>query len=264
MGDSCCDKEQRWMIREERGQKMKLSTARQLRFSIPTSIRPMAKGLASRFLPGVFKYQEEENFWDDRWRAGDFGNGYYMRHMLGLAGEATQDFIAGKIVADFGCGPQGSLAWATQASVRIGIDVLADAYSRYDIRKHGMCYVASTERSIPLPTNFVDVMFTMNAMDHVNNFSAMCAEVGRVIVPGGSLFASFNLGEPPTFTEPQSLTERAVTAALAKHFTVLSTRVAPRGPEGDVYKYCHEPESTPIAPLTPRHLWVRATKRRIG
>ena len=46
--------------------------------------------------------------------------------MLAMAEEPTADFLAGKIVAAFGCGPRGSLVWAPNALLRIGIDVLAD------------------------------------------------------------------------------------------------------------------------------------------
>jgi ubiquinone/menaquinone biosynthesis C-methylase UbiE len=70
------------------------------------------------------------------------------------------------------------------ARARIGIDVLADSYSQFGIHNHNMIYVASDERRIPLPSNYVDVMFTMNAMDYVSNFSVMAAEIVRVIAPG--------------------------------------------------------------------------------
>jgi hypothetical protein len=41
---------------------MKLSVARRFRFFVPAALRPMTKG-ALRFVPSVFKYQEELNFW---------------------------------------------------------------------------------------------------------------------------------------------------------------------------------------------------------
>ena len=62
--------------------------------------------------------------------------------MLAMAEESTQRFISGKVVADFGCGPRGSLAWAASAAIKV----------------------------IPLPSDFIDVMFTMHAMRYVDNF----------------------------------------------------------------------------------------------
>src|SRR5436853_5907059 len=90
---------------------------------LPRSIRPLAFRLL-RFTPSL-KHQAEIAYWRNEWTGGKFHNDYYRRTMLGLAGETDDFFLRGKIVADFGCGPQGSLAWATAARLRIGIDVLA-------------------------------------------------------------------------------------------------------------------------------------------
>ena len=116
--------------------------------------------------------------------------------MLAMAEEPDDNFLKGKIVADFGCGPRSSLFWASSASLKIGIDVLADRYADEftdNIISHGMIYLKSTEKVIPLPSNFVDVMFTLNAIDHVDSFSNMCSEIIRVLKPGGDFIGSFNL-----------------------------------------------------------------------
>jgi ubiquinone/menaquinone biosynthesis C-methylase UbiE len=188
-------------------------------------------------MPSRFKYPEEITYWQNEWNAGRFSNDYYEQTMLMLAHEPDGEFLQDKIVADFGCGPQGSLCWAKTARVRIGIDVLADAYSQFGIRDHNVTYISSNERSIPLPSNYVDVLFTMNAMDHVSSFPKMAAEVVRVIVPGGLFVGSFNLGEPPTFSEPQALTEDRVRKILLRHFVIELAHSAARGPKGDVYQY---------------------------
>jgi len=199
----------------------------------------MVKGLV-RVVPSRFKYREEITYWQTEWMAGRFHNDYYKQTMLMLAHERDCEFLRDKIVADFGCGPQGSLCWAKAARARIGIDVLADAYVRFGIHDHDMIYVSSDERRIPLPSNYVDVMFTMNAMDHVSSFSTMATEIIRVIVPGGLFIGAFNVGEPPTFSEPQTLTEERVRNRLLRHFSVEWVRSAIKGPEGDVYKYIRE------------------------
>lgn len=56
-----------------------------------------------------------------------------------------------------------------------------------NIISHGMIYLKSTEKVIPLPSEFVDIIFTVNAIDHVNNFEIMCDEIIRVLKPGGIL-----------------------------------------------------------------------------
>jgi SAM-dependent methyltransferase len=209
------------------------------RLLIPPFVRPAIKKLL-RLVPSRFKYPDEIGYWQNEWAAGRFHNDYYERTMLTLAHEPDGEFLRDKIVADFGCGPQGSLCWAKLARARIGIDVLADAYSQFGIRGHDMIYVSSTEHHIPLPSNYVDVMFTMNAMDHVSSFSKMAAEVVRVIAPGGLFIGAFNLGEPPTFSEPQTLTEDRVRKTLLGHLNIELVRSTANGPDGDKYRHIRE------------------------
>jgi SAM-dependent methyltransferase len=163
-------------------------------------------------------------------------NDRYEPIMLAIAEEENGDFLSGKVVADFGCGPRGSLAWAKSALVRIGIDVLADQYAdsfKNAITSHDMIYVKSTEKVIPIPSNFVDVMFTLNAIDHVDDFPTMCAEILRVLKPGGYLIGSFNLEEPPSFGEPQTLSVKDVQTQLLDHLQVESYRISRQGDEPD-------------------------------
>src|ERR1035437_1167159 len=118
------------------------------------------------------------------------------------------------------------------AALRIGIDVLVDLYAdafKDDLISHGMVYVKSTEAVIPLPSNFVDVVITLNAIDHVDRFAEMCQEVLRILKPGGEFIASFNLEEPASRTEPQRLTEELVKVNLLDHLETLSYRVSKQG-----------------------------------
>jgi SAM-dependent methyltransferase len=210
-------------------------------------------------MPTLFKHQDEIDYWRREWKAGCFANDYYRHTMLGMAGQDDDTFLKGKIVADFGCGPQGSLEWANAAKIRIGIDVLANAYSEFGIASHSMVYVCSSERGIPLPSNYIDVLYTMNAVDHVSNLRAMCQEIVRVLAPGGLFLGSFNLWEKATFSEPQTLTEEILQAELLRHLRVDFYRIAPPGPKGDTYAPFFERRYID-RPCEGAHLWVRATK----
>jgi SAM-dependent methyltransferase len=193
-------------------------------------------------------------------RGGRFTNDFYEPILLALAGDVD---LEGKVVADFGCGPQGSLTWASSATVRIGIDVLASRYADEfpELLEHGMIYVTSTETRIPLPTDSVDLMFSLNALDHVANFEAMCAELVRVLRPGGLLAASLNLDEPATAEEPQRLTEERVRASLLDRLVVESYRIAGKPEVGEhLYLQFTEGEPTPYIPGMEGILWVRARK----
>ena len=213
------------------------------------------------------KYNEELAFWRERFEAGqltDPGTGPgYERLMLGMAEEPDKDFVDGKIVADFGCGPCGTLVWAHNALLRIGIDVLADRYADEfpnTIRSHDMIYVKSTEKIIPLPSDFVDVLFTLNAIDHVSDFPAMCDEIIRVIRPGGLFIGSFNLNEPWSITEPQQLNESTIDVHLLDRLEIRSYRTSRQG-QG------YEPliaGATEYEPGEKGFAWVKATKPSSG
>lgn len=70
-----------------------------------------------------------------------FQNKHYKELMLNIAQETSDMFLDGKIVADFGCGPRGSLAWTDKPAIKLGIDVLAGKYLenfRDELIKHGL------------------------------------------------------------------------------------------------------------------------------
>jgi SAM-dependent methyltransferase len=201
------------------------------------ALRPIAMPILNRL---IGKNDAELNFWRSKFEIdkGKFNNSHYERLLLAMAEEPSDDFLSGKIVADFGCGPRGSLVWASSALLRIGIDVLADRYADEftdNIVSHGMIYLKSTENMIPLPSDFVDVMFTLNAMDHVDNFPVMCKEIIRVLKPGGEFIGSFNLEEPRSACEPQQLNERIIKENLLNYLEVQSYRITKKGPKENLY-----------------------------
>jgi SAM-dependent methyltransferase len=229
---------------------------------LPEPAKAIVRPIRNRF---VSKTSAELAFWRGRLMIdnGHFQNSHYERLMLGMAGEPNADFLSGKVVADFGCGPRGSLVWASPALMRIGIDVLADRYAdefTSNILSHGMVYVKSTELVIPLPNDFVDVMFTLNAIDHVDHFSTMCQEIERVIKPGGLFIGSFNLEEPAARTEPQNLSERIINENLLDHLNVQTYRLTGKLPSGgDPYAQFFEADPS-YTRGEEGYLWVRAEK----
>ena len=60
---------------------------------------------------------------------GEFQNSWFERFYTSHFGLTVEDY-AGKRVLDVGCGPRGSLEWATTALERVGVDPLADEYLR--------------------------------------------------------------------------------------------------------------------------------------
>ncbi len=236
-----------------------------LKTVIPKPILKFARHVRSRFFADYQKHHAELSFWQGRFKAdkGHFQNSHYRRILLAIAGESTDEFTRGKIVADFGCGPRGSLVWATPALLRVGIDVLADRYFdefKTDLALHDMIYLKSTEKSIPLPSHFVDIVFTLNAIDHVDHFTAMCSEILRILKPGGLFIGSFNLEEPETATEPQRLTVDLIKTYLLGPMTIETYRISEKGPKDNVYGPLLENNELVYRKGNEGILWVRASK----
>lgn len=212
------------------------------------------------------KHRCEIDYWRDVFRSedGKFHNSHYKELMLAIAQEKDDTFLKDKVIADFGCGPRGSLAWTSQPSIKLGIDVLAKQYLEEfgdELIRHNMIYVTSSENKIPVPDSFVDYLFTINSLDHVDNLEQMVSEILRIIKPNGTILASFNLNEPSTECEPQTLTEKIIKEKLLKYFNITSYRLAYPG-EKSVYENLKKNNLVQnLANDRRAILWIRGTKR---
>jgi ubiquinone/menaquinone biosynthesis C-methylase UbiE len=205
--------------------RMKLTPYESLRAGTPPWLKAMLGPVRNLF---VGKTAAEMRYWQNRHRTegGAFEVGNYREVMLAMLGESGDAFLHGKVLADFGCGPRGTLRWATGAAFRFGIDVLAQRYveSFPELAGHDTVYVACSEQVIPMPSASVDILITMNALDHVSDLGAICSELLRILKPGGVFAGSFNLNERATAAEPQTLTEELLERVLINRLETLDKR----------------------------------------
>lgn len=144
------------------------------------------------------------SFWRERHQEeGRLNNWHYERFFTSVFGLTREDY-AGKRVLDIGCGPRGSLEWASMAAERVGLDPLVDSYRELGIDEHAMSYVNSPAERIPFPDGHFDVISLLNSLDHVDDLQAVVAEVARVAKAGGTLLLVVELNHEPTVPEPQS------------------------------------------------------------
>jgi SAM-dependent methyltransferase len=212
------------------------------------------------------KHGAELAYWQKCYQneGGTFQNSHYQKLLLGIAGEADDLFLANKRIADFGCGPRGTLSWVKSTETKIGIDVLSTLYLQHfgsAMKAQGMLYVTSTESFIPIPDAYLDVIFTLNAFDHVANPELMASELLRILKPGGEFIGSFNLNEPKTKAEPQTLTEPWLRKHFFAGYQITSWRVSAKPETGYLYQPLLDNALIP-AKQEPAILWVRATKER--
>jgi SAM-dependent methyltransferase len=193
--------------------------------------------------PSAVKGDEELRFWLTEWdpviRAGGFNPGdvpellgheavadsYEGRRwqiaraevvrVLREAAVEEPGFFDGKVVLDIGSGPLG-FPDACPARVSLSVDPLHERYAASGLLLEGSpaIHLSVGAERIPVLSSSVDVVVVRNALDHVDDPDAVLAEIQRLLRPGGSLIANFDVGHTPTATEPHTLRLDAVKEAL--------------------------------------------------
>src|SRR5215208_160680 len=107
----------------------------------------MLQGLRQRIRArrggGQSKGAAELAFWERRKQGeGTFRNDQFERFFTSQFGLTPDDF-AGKRLLDIGCGPRGSLEWASMAAERVGLDPIVESYRALGIDRHQMTYVGA-------------------------------------------------------------------------------------------------------------------------
>ncbi|MCK6458674.1 MAG: class I SAM-dependent methyltransferase [Planctomycetes bacterium] len=171
----------------------------------------MLKGAISRLrnrvvraILGTTRTKEmcELGYWRGRARQeGQLRNDHYARFFTEHFG-LDRGFYEGKRVLDIGCGPRGSLEWASMAAERVGLDPLADSYRALRTERHAMSYASSPAERMPFPDGRFDVVSSFNSLDHVEDLDRVISEIARVVKPGGLFLLLTDVNHDPMPCEP--------------------------------------------------------------
>src|SRR5579871_4361675 len=150
------------------------------------------------------KEKAELAFWESRVQQQGVLTNDHFEYFYTIHFGLGREFYLDKTILDIGCGPRGSLEWATMACRRIGLDPLAESYRRLGTDQHAMEYVASGAEQIPFPDASFDVVSSLNSLDHVDDLEKAIAEIGRVVATGGIFLLLSDIHRRPTVLEPSA------------------------------------------------------------
>lgn len=151
---------------------------------------------------------------------------FYTAHF-----DLEPSFYAGKRALDIGCGPRGSLEWASTAAERVGLDPLANHYRTLGAKRHSMTYISGRAESIPFGDDHFDVVCSFNSLDHVDDLDQAISEIGRVVKPGGLFLLLTDVNHSPTITEPISYSWNIVDR-FGGSFDVVELKRYEKSPKG--------------------------------
>ncbi len=111
---------------------------------------------------------------------------------LGLARSPT-----GAIV-DVGCGTGANLAWLAQRTKNsrlIGLEPDAHALELADERELRVCLLRADAARLPLKSAGAALIVCCDVLEHIDDDSAACRELFRVLAPGGTLVVTVPAGD---------------------------------------------------------------------
>ncbi len=184
----------------------------------------LISSLLSKLFPVRWKEYNELNYWKKMNKEGSLANDFYEYFFTTHYG-LDASYYEDKVMLDIGCGPCGSLEWASMASRRIGLDPLAKEYMRLGAKHHRMEYIDAPSEKIPLKDDECDAVSSFNSLDHVEDLDKTLKEIKRITRPGGTFLLLVEVNHPPRACEPHEITPRRLLDSLRPEFVCESLQV---------------------------------------
>ena len=185
---------------------------------IKHNIKFMKYYILRKLSPIRLKELKELNYWKEREEEEKILSNKHFEHFYTTHFGLSPSYYQSKVILDIGCGPRGSLEWASMASRRIGLDPLAKQYLRLGAKHHRMEYIDAYSEQIPLKDAECDAVFSFNSLDHVEDVHQTLREIKRITRPGGIFLLIVEVNHLPTDCEPHRLTPNELIDFLMPEF----------------------------------------------
>lgn len=185
--------------------------------------------------------------------------------------EHAKQYVAGKRVADCGCGEgYGTALLAERSALAIGIDrepeVVAYAAGKYRAAVQATFLAASAE-ALPFTDSSIDVVVCFQVLEHLPDPAAFLQEVRRLLMPGGALLLTTpNLlvtGARPNPHHVRDYTPDDLRALLARVFEEVELRGIFAGEQVAAYRARNDRIVRTIMRLDPFGLHRRIPTRLV-
>jgi SAM-dependent methyltransferase len=158
-------------------------------------------------------------WWLTKRKEKELGNSHYEEFYTDYF-DLSVGFYESKKVLDIGCGPRGSLEWATKSDT-FGLDPLIEKYKNLGLEKHKTIYVQANCEAIPFEDAYFDVVSSFNSLDHVDDLDASIQEIKRVVKQGGLFLLIADIHIEKTICEPSAFSW-GILSQFEPEFEVLS------------------------------------------
>jgi len=141
--------------------------------------------------------------------------------ILGMA-RKPRDHFNNKVVIEIGPGCCGLLEMSN-ARVKIAIEPLSQQYQDNHLllrNDRGTVYLTCGSESIPLMSEYADIVIASNCLDHVDDIERSVSEIHRILKTGGELFLNVEVDHPSSVCEPHSLSYDDIVSLFKEFETV--------------------------------------------
>jgi SAM-dependent methyltransferase len=135
---------------------------------------------------------DQRSFYDSRYASGeymsDFGDLFEACRRLTVKQQLAELDIQPRVVLDFGCGEAryfDTVAALFPAAAITGCDVSAVALRRAQEQHPGGTFLPMGGGRIPVADASVDLLLSVEVLEHVDDVAEATREIGRVLRPGG-------------------------------------------------------------------------------
>ena len=130
--------------------------------------------------------------------------------------QIEKDHFRGQRVLEVGSGPMAPILQFSDCT-RHCVDPLVNLYMEagWHLFAYEAKFVNTGGESLPYPDGYFDAVISVNALDHVDDFERVAAEIERVLRPGGRTYFEVEY-HAPTVTEPVRLNDGRVARAFSR------------------------------------------------